>query len=843
MNEMVSTTVDAAVRYLLVGSIAAAVLVPLAWLVLRAARLRAPVHRHAVWFYCLIGTALLPALWLHGPKLKLPVLPAPRQLSPVPARPQPVTRQTPVGGGPVLPTLRVEDAASPAIEATPSQNQATTPRRAVSWTSGISWRVVAAGVWLAGFTIMLIRLAVGWLRLCGICRRARSVEPQVLSDRTLDVRLTDGLEGPVCFGLWRPVILLPEPMYRETSAGDLRMILAHELAHIDRRDAWVNLLQRLLEAAFFFHSLVRLASRQLTHERERLCDNCVLAGGASVDDYMQLLSNIGERILMKTGHTSAVALFEGGLLSRVRSLLDPQHSRVTRMTRRSAWTFAMMSLLCFAATGTIRLGARPNPGVPPMAATMLAGGVGQVDANDTSVRPQEETLGPTGRRPNGNCSLGGTVVSDTTGEPIGHATTYLFSTDTHDAIFIRVASDGSFLFKDIAAGNYAMRTTNTAGYQDVSYNPENQAGNFRQFTLKEGERRTGIILRARPACNISGVVLDERGAPLTGQLLWVVAWQAKEADGSAGQFANVGQVPVTSTGAYTLDGLDARPTYVMAVDFRSELKDDYYPPCYYPGTLDRAKATVIAFDKGESVENADIRLARHGDQVLEGTITDASTGRPIENALVVVHHMDMLFDQITAYTDAQGRYRLDTVTPGEAIVHVDAKPFGYVRKRQTLTLDAGTKETRLDLSLTPGVTLTGKFVDTAGKDVEFTWMALGYAYHRPDLNPGGPSWSGSNSRYSVVQGDGQAPVFFMGGSGDYSGEIMDSPTPSTFRIDGVLPGQTLLTFDPKAPDLTVQSINYEGRNIMPDGFTTSLAQREVKDVTIVLARPQVVPPR
>ena len=76
MNEIVSTSADAAVRYLLIGSIAAAILVPLAWLTLRATRLRAPVYRHMVWLYCLIGTVALPAIWLHGPKLMLPVLPA-----------------------------------------------------------------------------------------------------------------------------------------------------------------------------------------------------------------------------------------------------------------------------------------------------------------------------------------------------------------------------------------------------------------------------------------------------------------------------------------------------------------------------------------------------------------------------------------------------------------------------------------------------------------------------------------------------------------------------------------------------------------------------------------------
>ena len=244
-------------------------------------------------------------------------------------------------------------------------------------------------------------------------------------------------------------------MYQDASSKDLRMVLTHELAHIDRGDCWVNLFQRLLEAVFFFHSLVWLASRQLTHERERICDNWVLARGVSVDDYMQLLSDIGERILMKTRHVPTVALFEGGLLSRVRSLLDPQHNRITRMTRRSAWTCALSFLLCFAALGTIRLGARPNPGVSSMPATavMLTGAAPQTVS-------KRHVLPSAGRTPRtqrataqrkllpqraGDLRRTRRARRSRHGLPVQPA--------THDAIFIRVASDGSFLFKDIAAGD------------------------------------------------------------------------------------------------------------------------------------------------------------------------------------------------------------------------------------------------------------------------------------------------------------------------------------------------------------------------------------------------------
>ena len=49
---------------------------------------------------------------------------------------------------------------------------------------------------------------------------------------------------------------------------------------------------------------------------------------------------------------------------------------------------------------------------------------------------------------------------------------------------------------------------------------------------------------------------------------------------------------------------------------------------------------------------------------------------------------------------------------------------------------------------------------------------------------------------------------------------MDFPTASTFVIEGMLPGQTVLSFDPKASDLVVQSILYKGQDVRWAGFDT-----------------------
>jgi hypothetical protein len=83
--------------------------------------------------------------------------------------------------------------------------------------------------------------------------------------------------GPAVIGLLRPVIVLPEMIVQGKSPADLEPILAHELIHVRRGDLWVGMLQTLAVGLWWFHPLVWLASRWISREAERCCDEAVLA--------------------------------------------------------------------------------------------------------------------------------------------------------------------------------------------------------------------------------------------------------------------------------------------------------------------------------------------------------------------------------------------------------------------------------------------------------------------------------------------------------------------------------------------------------------------------------------
>ena len=71
---------------------------------------------------------------------------------------------------------------------------------------------------------------------------------------------------PVVLGALFPVIVLPPTLAAGLTTQQMRVVLAHELAHIKRHDYLLNLAQRLVEALLFFNPAVWFIGRQI-----RLC--------------------------------------------------------------------------------------------------------------------------------------------------------------------------------------------------------------------------------------------------------------------------------------------------------------------------------------------------------------------------------------------------------------------------------------------------------------------------------------------------------------------------------------------------------------------------------------------
>ena len=107
------------------------------------------------------------------------------------------------------------------------------------------------------------------------------------------ISLNERIE-PGVFGVFRPVLLLPEGIAQRLTPDQLRAVVAHEMSHVRRRDNVANAIHMLAEALFWFHPLVWWIERRLLDEQERACDEEVLRQGGDPQVYAESILRICE---------------------------------------------------------------------------------------------------------------------------------------------------------------------------------------------------------------------------------------------------------------------------------------------------------------------------------------------------------------------------------------------------------------------------------------------------------------------------------------------------------------------------------------------------------------------
>ena len=140
------------------------------------------------------------------------------------------------------------------------------------------------------------------------------------------VRLSVSLAAPTPLVIGASEICLPPRFLDGLGEDEQRAALAHELAHVARRDPWWQLGTAILHALLFFQPLHHLARRRLRDAAENLCDDWAVRQTGSPLALGRCLADIASWVstdpLPHLGSTHAMA--EGGspLLERVRRIAD-----------------------------------------------------------------------------------------------------------------------------------------------------------------------------------------------------------------------------------------------------------------------------------------------------------------------------------------------------------------------------------------------------------------------------------------------------------------------------------------------------------------------------------------
>ncbi len=139
--------------------------------------------------------------------------------------------------------------------------------------------------------------------------------------RAVRLRIVDGIASPITAGWWRPVVLVPAALVAGMPPDLLEALLAHEMAHIQRHDYLVNLLQNVIETLLFYHPAVWWISNRIRIERELVADDFAARQLGEPRRLALALSEL-ERLQFSTHHL-AQAANGGNLMDRIRRLCRP----------------------------------------------------------------------------------------------------------------------------------------------------------------------------------------------------------------------------------------------------------------------------------------------------------------------------------------------------------------------------------------------------------------------------------------------------------------------------------------------------------------------------------------
>jgi TonB family protein len=320
------------------------IVLSLAWLAAWLLRKRSAALLHLVWSAAFVVLLVLPLLSVFLPALELPG--AGRLLAP-----QFVFQTTASASAQSIPTLAVHQ--NP-LSIIPGSHR--------------DWSTIILLFYIAGVAVCAAQMCFGLLAIRRMRRKAHaltfegfpSLKRSIGIRRRVDIfAVVDGCM-PMSFSLRRAAIVLP-PEASAWEESRLRVVLLHELAHIQRHDTALHLFARAVLSLYWWNPLAWAAWHEFLKQRERAADDIVLNAGASAPEYASHLLEIA-RSFQPAGliEPAAVAMARlSQLEGRLISVLD---TRRNRGTLRLAHTLVAGLLSITIAMPLAALHARNNTG-------------------------------------------------------------------------------------------------------------------------------------------------------------------------------------------------------------------------------------------------------------------------------------------------------------------------------------------------------------------------------------------------------------------------------------------------------------------------------------------------
>ncbi|KPL20864.1 MAG: hypothetical protein AMJ75_11090, partial [Phycisphaerae bacterium SM1_79] len=393
-------------NYLLAQSWQIAVLVAVIAAVTLALKNRSAHVRYLLWLIVLAKCLVPPLL-----DIRLPVLPPEKSAEPAPFSPAQIPMlifdadETTVPESPASVSDSIPTRTVPLETETPASFTARQRLTIRQWL-GFGW-IIGATLFVLAALIKALRTHL-WLRRQ---RRPLAAKLQIRIQNELSdlgfgpfpkVWLIEGISQPFVWGLLRGSIYLPMDFVRLNNAEHRRGVLGHELGHVMRFDAVVNLLQVIAQAIFWFHPFVWWANKRIRAEREKCCDEMAIARlGAKAKDYSAAIVKtlITEHESTRPVPSLAVAGPAKNIEERIKTMTRPGKKFYKRPSLIAATVVLLLALLTVPTAFVLT--ARAQRPEPVAAESMEAGGGTSI----TAVSDQNSDAGDSHAIPEANLKI------------------------------------------------------------------------------------------------------------------------------------------------------------------------------------------------------------------------------------------------------------------------------------------------------------------------------------------------------------------------------------------------------------------------------------------------------
>jgi hypothetical protein len=482
--------------------------------------------------------------------------------------------------------------------------------------------------------------------------------------------------SPCLIGTWNPRIVLPESILTESSPTRLRHVLAHELAHLVRRDLWTNWLLLAARILHWFNPVAWWTVREMQTEREAACDELALAalGESDRSVYATTIMDLAATLAPSTIAPGMIGLFSSRrrLKYRIERLL---RSPSTVTLRGSVSAGLLMGICLLGLTDAMpAVGANQPPGEAPSLKEAAP-------ASANNQEPDASTY-----------SIRGRCVDHIDSSALTGVQLRLFKIEGLILPPVEIAhttsdSEGRFEFTGLPPPRPYLRRERLT--YEVFANADKRPtaiGGIRN--LRGGNQHSIEIRMFRKRATLTGKVVNGQGQSVVGAVVTTYSVDGRPFPGILSATTDAG-------GRFALDKLrvfESRGAAAFGVSY-SVLHPDYPETTGQTGAL--PADVVVTLPKG---------------CLVAGTVMDSVTGAPATGALVTAEPCE-LESQAFAITDANGRYRI-VVPEGRYNFLAEAKDRVCVAVPDQECL-AGAKVEPPALRLIGGGFISGQVVNAA----------------------------------------------------------------------------------------------------------------------------------